>query len=275
VNLPRKTLAVATAPVTGVGVRTGQPMTVRLLPAESGAGLALARTDLGVSVPLDLRHALDAPSCTAVGTGLADATLFVEHVMATLHIHGLTDLVVEVSGPEIPLLDGTALPWQGAILAAGVRELSGHVEALVVGGPVRLEEGDKWISAHPAAAARYEFELAYANPQIGVEAAIFEPAVEDFATMLAPARTFALVEEIEQAAAAGLLKGGSEENCRIVYADHVSDPPTLPDEYARHKLLDMLGDLYLAGRPIVGRITGHRTGHSHNRALLRQLAALW
>jgi UDP-3-O-[3-hydroxymyristoyl] N-acetylglucosamine deacetylase len=250
-------------------------MTVRFVPAEAGAGLALHRTDLGVTVPLDLDHALDAPSCTAIGTGLADATLFVEHVMAALHIHGLTDLVVEVSGPEIPLLDGTALPWHRLVVDTGVRELDGQVEPLVVRGPVRLEEAGKWIAAVPCERARYEFELCYANPQIGAETAAFEPAAEDFGTMLAPARTFALVEEIEQATAAGLLKGGSEENCRIVYADHVSDPPTLPDEYARHKLLDMLGDLYLAGRPLVGRITGHRTGHGHNRALLRQLAALW
>ena len=271
-RLTRRTLRAAAGPVAGVGVRTGREISVRLLPAASGEGLVLRRTDIGARVPLDLDHALDISNCTAVGTSPEDATLFVEHLMAVLHAHRITDLTVEVSGPEIPLLDGSATPWNELVMAAGIEDLPREVEPLVVAQELRIENGDKWLSAKPGPPTSFAYDLEYENPLIGKQFASFEPDTESFAEMLAPARTFALIEEIEQMTAAGLLKGGSEQNCRIVCPDHYSDPPTLPDEFARHKILDMLGDLYLFGRPVVGQVTGSRTGHAHNRALLRRIA---
>ena len=270
-TLTRKTLGRATAATRGVGVRSGREIAARLLPAEAGAGLAIHRADLGARFPLDLHHALELPNCTAVGTCADDAVMFVEHLMAALHVRGITDLVVEVDGPELPLLDGSALAWDRLIREAGVTDLGGEVQPLVVTQAVRIEDGNCSTVAEPGSPATFAYELEYAHPLIGRQAARFEPGRDDFAETLAPARTFALIEDLRQAQAAGLLRGGGEENCRIIYADRWSAPPTLPDECARHKLLDLLGDLYLLGRPVWGRITARRTGHAHNRALLRAI----
>lgn len=268
-TLSRKTLAQAVGPISGVGVRTGEQMHVRLLPSREG--LVIRRTDLDVTTPMDLAHALDLPNCTAIGTDSQDATMFVEHLMAALYANGVTDLLVEVSGPEVPLLDGSAVGWQRAIEEAGLEDLRTPLEPLVVGQTVRVEAGERWISAEPAGEPVFTYDLEYAHPLIGRQVASFVPCSESFSQCVARARTFALIEEVEQGQAAGLLKGGSEDNCRIIYADHYSEAPTVPLEFSRHKLLDMLGDLYLLGTPIIGSITGFRTGHAHNRELLRRI----
>lgn len=272
-TLTRKTLGQATAPTRGIGVRSGREITACLLPAEAGAGLSIHRADLGARFPLDLHHALELPNCTAVGTCADDAVMFVEHLMAALHVHGITDLVVEADGPELPLLDGSARAWDRLIRQAGAAELGGEVRPLVVTQTVCIEDGDCSIVAEPASPAEFAYEFEHDHPLLGRQSARFVPGRDEFADSLAPARTFALIEDLRQAQAAGLLRGGSEDNCRIIYADRCSAPPTLEDECARHKLLDMLGDLYLLGRPVWGRITGRRTGHAHNRALLAALVA--
>jgi UDP-3-O-[3-hydroxymyristoyl] N-acetylglucosamine deacetylase len=272
----RRSLAQPAGPVTGLGVRAGFDVSVRLLPAEPGQGLWLERTDLGLRLPLHLSHALDLPSCTAIGTCAEDATLFVEHLMATLHVAGLTDLTVQVSGPEVPLLDGSARMWHELLRQAGVVSFRDPIVPVEVTAPVRLgEQNDTapWITAEPSTVPRFCYELRYDHPMIGRQEAEFTVSQASFGAELAAARTFAPAEELQQSIDAGILKGGSEENCLVIYADHYSAPPNLPDAFARHKIMDMLGDLYLLGRPVWGAISGHRTGHSHNRRLLRSLEA--
>lgn len=269
----RSTLHQPTRVVSGIGVRSGLEVSVRLLPGRVGAGLLLRRTDLGRELPLHLSHALDLPNCSAIGTCEADATLFVEHLLAALHVAGVTDGIVEVNGPEIPLLDGSARSWAEAIWEAGVDQSSEPVAPLIVTAPVRIEEDDRWVEALPAAEACFCYELRYDHPLIGAQEACFRPGMDDFAATLAPARTFALEQELQSMQRAGLLKAGSEDNCLIVYSDRLSAQPTLPSEFARHKIVDLLGDLYLLGRPLIAAVRGHRTGHRHNRRLLAQLAA--
>ena len=276
-RIPRLTLRQATPPLCGIGVRSGRPIAVRLLPAEPGDGLTILRTDLGLRVPLHLDFALDIPSCTAIGPEPATATLYVEHLLATFHALGVTDAGVELDGPEVPLLDGSAAPWCGLIAATGLRQLPGEVAPLVVAEPITVGDANTTLTALPPdrdGHALFRYELEYASPLIGKQTASHILAHTDaFETALAPARTFALVAEIEQARAAGVLTGGSEENCLVVYPDRYSAEPTLPDEFARHKILDMIGDLYLLGRPLWGQFVGHRTGHRQNRELLRRIAA--
>ena len=265
----RRTIARPVGPICGIGVRTGQQMCVRLSPSD--AGLQIHRTDIDRRIPLHLSHTLDLPNCSAVGTGPEDATMFIEHLMATLYANAITDLLVEVGGPEVPLLDGSAMGWQQAVAEAGAEELPGTVEPLVVGESIHLQDGERWIRAEPAKAPVFSYDLEYSHPLIRRQVASFSPESEDFSQLVARARTFALIEELQQAQAAGLLKGGSEDNCRVIYPDRYSEAPTVPLEFARHKLLDMLGDMYLLSRPVIGSITGYRTGHQHNRELLRRL----
>lgn len=266
----RATLA-ASAGVRGIGVRHGAEVTLTVGPAEIGAGLIIERADLGARWPLDLAHSTAGPGCTVTGEGEATVA-FVEHLMAALWARHVTDCVVSVDGPEVPLLDGSAMPLLALIDRAGVQPSSLPVEPLEIIEPVMVIDGDRVLCALPGA-AEFAYSLAYDHPMIGRQFVQFRPDRDDFERDLAPARTFITFEEAQAAREAGLLASGSEENCLVIYPDHLSEQPTLPDAFARHKLIDVIGDLYLVGRPIKGRVFAFYTGHRHNHELAAMLTA--
>ncbi|MGD9498372.1 MAG: UDP-3-O-acyl-N-acetylglucosamine deacetylase [Armatimonadota bacterium] len=255
----------------GLGVRSGRDITLALGPAQVGAGLVLERADLGARWPLDLGHSAPGPGCTLSGAG-ETAVAFVEHLMAALWARGVTDCAVSVDGPEVPLFDGSALSLLELIDCAGLHRSGEPVEPLAVAEPTMVLDGERALCALPGE-VEYDYALAYDHPMIGREFARFRPGRDDFDRDLAPARTFVTFEEAQGARQAGLLAAGGEENCVVVYADHLSEEPSLPAAFARHKLVDLIGDLYLLGRPIQGRIFAFYTGHRHNHELAAMLAA--
>lgn len=261
---------VRTATARGVGVRCGRDLTLTIAPAEIGAGLTIARSDLGASWPLDLAHACPGQGCSVTGEGEC-AVMFTEHLMAALWARGITDATVGLDGPEVPLFDGSALPLLALIDAAGVVRSGEPLEPLAVAEPAMVIDGERVLVALPGE-PEFNYWLAYEHPLIGREFARFRPGCDDFDADLAPARTFITAEEAEAARAAGLLAAGGEENCVVVYGDHLSEEPTLPRAFARHKLVDLIGDLYLLGRPVMGRVFGFLTGHRHNHELAGLLA---
>ncbi len=265
----RKTVG-AQASLSGLGVHSGNQITVTLKPAESGQGLMLVRTDVGRSWPLSVAAVTPATNCTAIGDS-EHSVMFVEHLMAALWAEGITDVVVEMDGSEVPLLDGSARPLLDLIRRAGCRDLKDPVEPLVVREPLHLGDETRFIAALPSERTEYAYLLHHPHQLIGLQFTSFRPAEDDFATELAPARTWGLAEELQQAQAAGLFKAGSEANALVVYDDYYSAPPTLPQEFARHKLVDLIGDLYLIGRPIVGTVFACRTGHTDNHQLAARL----
>ena len=258
------------AKLRGVGVRFGGEVELVLAPAEIGAGLTMERADLGASWPLDLAHTQPGPGCTISGEGEA-AVHFVEHVLAALVGSGVSDCAVSVDGPEAPLLDGSALPLVEAIREAGVARSSQEWAPVVVTEAALVCDEGAALCALPGE-AEFSYALDFDHPLIGSEVASFMPGRDDFAADLAPARTFITVEEAEGARAAGLLAAGGEENSVVVYPDHLSEEPALPQAFARHKLMDLIGDLFVLGRPIIGRVMGFYTGHRHNHELARRLS---
>ncbi len=254
-----------------MGVRSGREIELRLEPAGTGAGLTLVRSDLGEQWPLDLAHSRPGPGCTISGEGDA-AVCFVEHLLAVLSACGVTDARILLDGPEVPMFDGSALPLLELVEQAGIARSGGEPEPLVIREPVAVMDDGAAVFVVPGEPAELTYALHHDHPLIGRGFASFRPDADDFATELAPARTFITVEGAEAARAAGLLKAGSEENAVVVYPDHLSEEPTLPDAFARHKLVDLMGDLYLLGRPVLGRIFAFYTGHAHNHALARQIA---
>ncbi len=258
------------ASATATGVRFGGEVTLRLAPGEIGGGIVLERADLGERWPLDLDHSAPGPGCSISGEGEA-AVHFVEHLMAALWARGISDCLASVDGREVPLFDGSVRPILALIDEAGVAPSAQPNEPLVVDQALLSSNEKRAVCALPGKPASYAYALWYRHPMIGRQFASFHPDNEDFDAMLAPARTFVTVEEAEQAREAGLLAAGSEENCIVVHQDHVSDEPELPVPYARHKLVDMIGDLYLLGRPLVGRFFGFYTGHQQNHDLAHEL----
>lgn len=269
--MQRATLARPTC-IRELGVRSGRDIELVLEPAEIGSGLTLVRADLGEEWPLDLAHSHPGLGCTASGEGVSEVA-FVEHLLAALAATGVTDACVILDGPEVPMFDGSALPLLELIEQAGVAGSGVELHPLLVREPVLVTDQGAAAFALPGEPPEVACALQHEHPLIGASFASFRPDVDDFAAHLAPARTFITVEEAEALRGAGLLQAGSEENALVVYPDHLSEEPTLPDAFARHKLVDLIGDLYLLGRPVLGRVFAFHTGHRHNHALATALAA--
>jgi UDP-3-O-acyl N-acetylglucosamine deacetylase len=269
-NDPTRATVRREAYATAVGVRFGGEVTLSLAPAEIGAGITLERSDLGQRWPLDIEHSAPGPGCTVSGEGEAGVH-FVEHLMAALWARGITDCLVSVDGPEIPLFDGSVRAVLALIDEAGVARATDEVEPLMIDQKLLSSSEKRAVCALPGQPASFAYALWYRHPMIGRQFASFQTANQDFDTELAPARTFIPVEEAEEAREAGLLAEGSEENAIIVYEDRLSEEPELPVAFARHKIVDMIGDLYLLGRPLIGRFFGFYTGHKQNHALAHEI----
>lgn len=261
----------------GTGVHGGGRVSVRLLPAPSGHGVAFRRSDLDLVFPARFDTVLDTRLCTVVGTAEGRVGT-IEHLMAALAAAGIDDVLVEVDGPELPILDGSAEPWLFLLDCAGVAEhdvARGMIEVLRT---VRASDGDAFAELRPSLdVAGLEMALAidFEASAIGAQALSFTLGRDSFRGELARARTFAQKHEIEGLQRAGLARGGSLDNAVVVDGDAVLNPGGLrmSDEFVRHKMLDAVGDLALAGAPLVGRFVGRKSGHALNNRLLHALFA--
>jgi UDP-3-O-acyl N-acetylglucosamine deacetylase len=243
--------------------------TITLRPGAAGFGFT--RGDTGARYPADLGHVHKVPNCTALGDR-KPAVYVVEHVLSALVGLGFTDAEIEVSCEEAPLLDGSAQPYVEALLAAGRRELDGEVEPLAPSEPVWHARERGGLVALPSDRLVIEYSLDHGHPRIGRQHVRLEAGF-DYAAELAPARTFATDEEIRFLQRWRKIRGGSESNVLVVYPDHYSAELRLEREFARHKLVDLLGDLALTGRPIQAHLIAWRTGHHDNHELGRKLLA--
>ncbi|MCK4324291.1 MAG: UDP-3-O-[3-hydroxymyristoyl] N-acetylglucosamine deacetylase [Armatimonadetes bacterium] len=268
----RKTLA-KSVNCTATGVQSGQQITLALHPASAGTGLKLIRSDIGQQWPVNPPTAFAAVPGTAVGNSEYHV-LFVEHLLAALAAAAITDLTIEVSGAEIPLFEGGAVKLWQMIQAGSIKPLDSEIAPVVLSQAVIISTVDYFLCAIPNDTTEYYYLYSSHHPLIGHQWASFVPATDDFARDLAPARTFIAIEEAEAARQAGMLKGGSTENAIVIYPDRLSETPALPQAFARHKLLDLMGDLYLLGRPLQAHIIGSRSGHQQNHQLVQRLAEI-
>lgn len=285
----RRTLKAAIGCV-GVGLHSGRRTSLTLRPAASGTGIVFRRTDLGgVEIPARFDHVADTRLCTALALPDAPGVRLgtVEHVMAALAGCGVDDAVVEVDGPEVPILDGSAAPFVFLIDCAGIASHPGTPDAIEILRPVRVQDGEgpgaAWaelLPALPGTAERLggldaELSIDFPATAIGRQSLALRVTPHAFRDALADARTFTMAEEVAKLRAMGLAQGGSLANAVVVDGPLVLNPGGLrrPDEFVRHKLLDVVGDLALAGASLRGRFRGHRSGHALNNRLLRALFA--
>ena len=273
---PQRTLA-REAAFTGVGFFSGQDVSVRLLPADADHGLVFVRSDLpdAPSIPASVRHRVAEPRRTVLQVGDARAEM-TEHVIAALVGMGVDNCRIELEGPEPPGLDGSALPYVEAIGGGGLEVQSAPRSPLVIEESVHVADGDAFTAAHPGPAGRYDltYNLDYSdNPGIGRQSFCYTHSPEAFAREIAPARTFIRAREIEWLRGLGIGKRTTTRDL-LVFADDgsvVDNTLRFPDEPVRHKILDLIGDLALLGRPLVGHILAHRSGHATNAALATAL----
>jgi UDP-3-O-[3-hydroxymyristoyl] N-acetylglucosamine deacetylase len=257
---------------TGMGLHSGKPATLTLAPAAVDAGVCFVRMDLGVEIPARNEYVAD----TTLSTNLAHAGArvhTVEHVLAALHGMGIDNCRVEVDGPEIPILDGSAAPFVALVQEAGTQVQRAGKRWIVIEQPVEIRDGDKLARLDPADAFSVEFTADFGHPLITNQA--FRVTVNDraFEREVARARTFCFRRDIERMQAAGLARGGSLANAIVVDDFSILNPEGLrfPDEFARHKVLDAIGDLSLFGLPVLGALTAVKSGHGLNQALVKKV----
>ncbi len=262
----------------GVGLHSGESVTVTLAPAPVGAGRYFVRTDLP-DQPL-IPATLGAVDQTVLSTELRqdDATVrTVEHLLAALVGTGIDNARLEITGPEVPLLDGSALGWVEAIQAAGAMVQGEARSPRVLFQPVTVQDGDAWVAAFPAVAPRLTYGIDFEVAAIGQQWFTWSPqadpyAAEGFAAMVAPARTFGLAHQIEYLQRQGLIKGGSLENALVCSQEGWLNPPLRFDnEPVRHKLLDLIGDLSLLGGLPQAHVVAYKASHRLHVALGRAI----
>jgi UDP-3-O-[3-hydroxymyristoyl] N-acetylglucosamine deacetylase len=259
---------------TGVGLHSGKPASLTLAPAPADSGITFVRMDLGVEIPARNELVVDTTLSTSIGLGAARVAT-VEHVLAALHGVGVDNCRVEVDGPEIPILDGSAAPFVCLLREAGIQRQRAARRYLVIEEPVEVRDGDKVARLEPAESFGVEFTADFNHPLITNQS--FRSTMSDriFEREIARARTFCFLRDIERMQAAGLAKGGSLENAIVVDEFSILNPEGLrfPDEFARHKVLDAIGDLALFGMPVLGTLVAVKSGHAMNQALVRKVLA--
>lgn len=258
----------------GVGLHGGRPANVIIHPAPRDAGITFVRTDLGgLRIPARADLVARSPLCTRLVGPTKDAIGTIEHLMAALAGCDVTNARVELDGAEVPILDGSALPYVRAIRAAGLSHQEAPGKVLVIKKHVRVCLGDAWAEARPWHGFRLKGRISFEDAAIGTQSLIYRDGPTAFERLLAPARTFCRRADVEAMRAAGLARGGSTDNAIVVDGAEILTPGGLrmEREFIRHKLLDMIGDLALVGAPIRGQIEAFRPGHALNNLMARAL----
>ncbi|MFQ5829615.1 MAG: UDP-3-O-acyl-N-acetylglucosamine deacetylase [Candidatus Methylomirabilia bacterium] len=258
--------------VKGVGLHTGQPSRITLNQAAANTGIVFSG---GASprtlIPAIPEHVVDSRFATTVGV---DGTRIrtVEHLMAAAAALGIDNLLVEVEGEEIPALDGSARPFVELLYTAGKAPLAALRRPLVITKPIHVGDGARWLRLLPADTFRISYTLDVEHPVVGTQAVSFACTEQVFVEELAAARTYGFLKDVGTLRKSGLARGGSLDNAVVVGRKSVLNGNLrYRDEFVRHKILDLIGDLWLLGRPIVGHVVARNAGHSLNHQLLRAI----
>jgi UDP-3-O-[3-hydroxymyristoyl] N-acetylglucosamine deacetylase len=254
----------------GIGLHSGKKVTLSLKPAAADSGIRFRRSDLGgQEVPATVDHV----GGINHATGLMRDTVSVdtvEHLLAAFVSLGVDNAVVELSSPEVPIMDGSAAPFIYLIQEAGIKPLSSPRRYLKVLRPISLSRGDKRIALYPSDHFKVTYSIAFDHPMLRHQSRTIRLTEESFVEEIAPARTFGFLEEVEMMRQQGLALGGSLENAIVIGDTGVlNNALRFDDEFVRHKILDVIGDMALVGHPIIGHLVAHRGGH----ALHTQFAA--
>ena len=271
---PQQTLKAATT-CRGIGLHCGKPVRMTIRPAPPDAGIVFRRIDAGAEIRAVWTSTCESALSTVLSNGEGISIGTVEHLMAALAGSAIDNAVVELDGPEVPIMDGSAAPFVYLIERAGVTAQDTARRAIKILKPVSVSENGATAALLPDHGFSMSFEIDYDNPLIRRQDIMLSLEPGTFEAELAPARTFGLLDDLPRLQAAGLALGGSLDNAVVVSGNRVLNDGGLryADEFVRHKLLDALGDLYLAGAPILGHFRGVRSGHALTRRLLLALFA--
>ncbi len=263
----------------GVGLHSGNKVTMRMKPAPVNTGIVFRRMDLEPMVELPARAELvkETTLCTGLSNEQGVKVLTIEHLMAAIASLGIDNAYIELDAPEVPIMDGSANPYLFLLQSAGIAEQSASKQYLRIRKTIRVEDGDKWAEFRPHHGFRLDFSIDFNHPEISRSAQrmVLDFSAESFNREISRARTFGFMKDIEFLRANNLCLGGSMENAIVLDEYRILNPDGLrdPDEFVKHKILDAVGDLYLAGHAILGEFRAHKSGHALNNQLVRAVLA--
>jgi UDP-3-O-[3-hydroxymyristoyl] N-acetylglucosamine deacetylase len=256
----------------GIGLHSGHKVTLSLKPAPADSGIRFQRTDLaGSEIPAHVSH-LSGRQQLQTGLVSDQASVdTVEHLLAALRSLGVDNVTVELNHPEVPIMDGSAAPWVYLIQDAGIKELAAPRHTIRVRKTIQVQDGDKRIALFPADRFKISYTISFDHPLLRHQQKTLDLDEQVFMNEIAPARTFGFLKEVEMLRQRGLALGGSLENAIVLGETGVLNPLRFEDEFVRHKILDVIGDLALVGYPIQGHLVVHRGGHALHTALAAEL----
>jgi len=260
--------------VSGIGLHSGRKVCMELSPAPADFGVQFKRSDLEDSKPLKA-HAFSVGATennTTLGEGRG-AIHTVEHLLSVLYGLGIDNVLCEVDGPEVPIMDGSGASFVFLLKEAGIQKLGSSKNFLVVTEKVRVEVDDKWAEIEPASKLIIDSTISFAHPKIKTQKIIFDFSCENFINDICRARTFGMLRDVDMLKRKGLIKGGSLDNAIVLDDFKVmnADGLRFNDEFVRHKVLDTIGDLSLLGYEIAGKVTTYKSGHNLHNLLCRKL----
>ncbi len=253
--------------MTGIGLHSGDPVKMTASPASADTGI-LFRAGDGTLIPANTDHVVDTNSATTVGAfGVRVRTI--EHLMAAAAALGVDNMVIDIEGPEVPAADGSAKPFVDLLRSGGRVSLPAGRRPIVLTEPIRVGTESRWLEALPAESLRVSYTLDNSHPVIGLQAGTYGITEDVFCDELAPARTYGFLRDVPIMRQNGLARGGSLENAIVVGKRLVlNESLRYPDEFVRHKILDLVGDLFLLGRPLRAHVVGRNAGHALNYQLV-------
>src|SRR5262249_16675574 len=257
----------------GVGLHTGENAALRILPAPAGKGIVFRRVDLD---NFELRADVATVARVAYATTLMSRGVWistVEHLLSALYGVGIDNAYIELDNFEVPILDGSALPFTEAIARAGINEQHRRRQYIRITKEFVLHDGDKTIGIYPSNHFALQYDIDFPHPLIGRQRIDVRFTGTNYADFIAPARTFGFYHEVEKLQAGGLIRGGSLENAIVLTETGMLNNTSLrfPDEFVRHKTLDLLGDFALIGQPVLGRLVADRGGHALHTRFVAEL----
>ncbi len=263
----------------GTGLHTGDKISMTLKPAAPNTGIVFHRTDIAgqdAYIPALHDYVVDTRMCTCIGSKDGVRVATIEHLMAAIHAMGINNMLIDISGPETPVMDGSSASFVFLIECAGIKVQKAPRKAIKILKPVVYKDGDKEVALYPAAdGLKMHFAIDFEASIIGHQETEIELTASNFKNMICRARTFGFLKDIEMLRSIGLARGGSLDNAILVNDNTIMNKDGLryKDEFARHKLLDAVGDLYMSGYTFIAEFSGRRSGHTDTNKLLSVLFA--
>jgi UDP-3-O-[3-hydroxymyristoyl] N-acetylglucosamine deacetylase len=261
---------------TGIGLHSGKKVRMTIKPAPPDSGIQFIRVDLSVPqvIKAHFENVIDTNLSTTIGVdGTRVST--VEHLMAAFFGLGIDNALVEIDGPEVPIMDGSAAPFIFLLKSAGIREQRRPKQFIIIKKPLRIQDGNRSISIKPSKELKISFSIDFPHPLIKDQQYDFQFSDSNFVKEISKARTFGFLKDMKTLRDAGLAQGGSLDNAIVIddYRILNEDGLRYSDEFVRHKILDFIGDMAIIGAPVIGHFSIERSGHSLNQALLKKLVA--